>query len=801
MKNKYTRILKYLVVIVIFSLTVGYSAFNNKLLINNIVANVRIKADIRVTGILFTEATADAMPQYENYNVDSLLMDINLPDENSTITYKVKITNFGNQEMGIFSINNLNENLDYEIKDYKLRSKICNKETCTLGTTKEFFITIKYKENRFEKSNTNYNIRLNVDFRKINTITYKGITNNGYPTYIMDGDDLNINLVNQIPKKIIAYTNNVKTDKNLYKYENNNFTYNNVEGNVILEYIDKVYLTSLREGLYFKEDQYLTKIKSISFVENENIPATALKVYDVSYDKNNLVKAWIDTEYNLYIGSEWKIYSKDLSYAFYNMSGVESIIFDNLNTSETTSMNSLFFGLSKITNLNLSMFDTSNVINMGFMFQNCNHLAELDLSSFNTTKVTNMRNMFYNMKNLNNLNIKSFNTENVKNMNYMFQDCSKLNELDLSNFNTINVTEMYAMFYNCISLVSINLSSFDTSNVITFQEMFMNCTALKEINVSSFNTKKVQSMKNLFNNCISLTNLNLSNFDTSNVTDMQTMFNNLKNVKVLDLSNFNTSKVKNMYEIFKDCESLEILNISNFDMSLITTTSSMFSNCYLLKELDVSNFNTKNVTNMNGMFYNCSSLIKLDVSNFNTSQVTNMKNMFYNCILLKELDLSKFDTSRVTTMQGMFYNMNNIEVLDLSGFDTSQVTNMDGMFSACTNIKELNLRNFDTSKVTTMYGMFKKCTSIEELDLSSFDTSKVTSTAWMFEDMLLRKIYVSDKWNLDNVIDSDGMFDSVYNLVGGKGTVYTYSYTDKTYGRVDEGIENPGYLTYKNYEL
>ena len=152
-------------------------------------------------------------------------------------------------------------------------------------------------------------------------------------------------------------------------------------------------------------------------------------------------------------------------------------------------------------------------------------------------------------------------------------------------------------------------------------------------------------------------------------------------------------------------------------------------------------------------------------------------------------------------MQGMFYNMNNIEVLDLSGFDTSQVTNMDGMFSACTNIKELNLRNFDTSKVTTMYGMFKKCTSIEELDLSSFDTSKVTSTAWMFEDMLLRKIYVSDKWNLDNVIDSDGMFDSVYNLVGGKGTVYTYSYTDKTYGRVDEGIENPGYLTYKNYEL
>ena len=55
MKRKYNRLITYAIVFVIFTLSVGYSAFNNKLLIDNIVANVRIKADIRITGLLFSK--------------------------------------------------------------------------------------------------------------------------------------------------------------------------------------------------------------------------------------------------------------------------------------------------------------------------------------------------------------------------------------------------------------------------------------------------------------------------------------------------------------------------------------------------------------------------------------------------------------------------------------------------------------------------------------------------------------------------------------------------------------------------
>ena len=115
--------------------------------------------------------------------------------------------------------------------------------------------------------------------------------------------------------------------------------------------------------------------------------------------------------------------------------------------------------------------------------------------------------------------------------------------------------------------------------------------------------------------------------------------------------------------------------------------------------------------------------------------------------------------------------------------------------SAVTEIKGLN--KFNTSNVTNMSRMFiyGKMTT---LDLGSFDTSKVTDMKWMFHGCNnLKTIYVSDKFNTLNVNDSDLMFNYVYNLVGGSGTVYDHSKTDKTYARIDGGTSNPGYFTLK----
>ena len=101
--------------------------------------------------------------------------------------------------------------------------------------------------------------------------------------------------------------------------------------------------------------------------------------------------------------------------------------------------------------------------------------------------------------------------------------------------------------------------------------------------------------------------------------------------------------------------------------------------------------------------------------------------------------------------------------LDLSSFDTSNVTYMRWMFKCCSSLTQLDISNFDTSKVTKMYEMFNSC-------------SKLTT------------IYVSNKWNVDNVTESEEMFTDCINLPN-----YNSYKTKKTNAHYGKG----GYLTLK----
>ena len=64
----------------------------------------------------------------------------------------------------------------------------------------------------------------------------------------------------------------------------------------------------------------------------------------------------------------------------------------------------------------------------------------------------------------------------------------------------------------------------------------------------------------------------------------------------------------------------------------------------------------------------------------------------------------------------------------------------------------------------------------------------------------LKTIYVSESWNTNKVTSSSGMFTNCTSLIGGNGTTYNSSYTDKTYARID-AADAPGYLTGKTYKL
>ena len=60
----------------------------------------------------------------------------------------------------------------------------------------------------------------------------------------------------------------------------------------------------------------------------------------------------------------------------------------------------------------------------------------------------------------------------------------------------------------------------------------------------------------------------------------------------------------------------------------------------------------------------------------------------------------------------------------------------------------------------------------------------------------LTTIYVGDGWDTRHA-SGDKMFEGCYNLVGEKNTTYNPKWINILYAHVDEGENNPGYLTYK----
>lgn len=270
-KIKKHHILSILVILVIICLSVGYSAFGTELLVSKIAANVRIKSDIRVTGISYDEnSTVDgSSSNYEDYNVKSISMGINLPNETSTFTYKIEITNIGSTEMALAEITGLPSSLDYDITDYNLEEKICNTNgSCTLGAVKEFYITIKYAENGYDKTNITHNLILYFDFKNVYNITYENIINNNYPTEIIEGKDLKINFINNIPEGVFV------TGAELYTFETPNLKINNVKSDLVIsnavvyEHIGEYTFTGtnyIDTGIYLFNEENINKNFEVSF--------------------------------------------------------------------------------------------------------------------------------------------------------------------------------------------------------------------------------------------------------------------------------------------------------------------------------------------------------------------------------------------------------------------------------------------------------------------------------------------------------------------------------------------------------
>ena len=152
----------------------------------------------------------------------------------------------------------------------------------------------------------------------------------------------------------------------------------------------KKYTTSTSTD--FHSSAYEDKITSVDFLDNKNIPNSAVTSWDVSVNNNGKVMAWIIDDpnnsgyYKLYVGADGDVVGNTNSrYIFYGMSEVQTINFNNnFDTSQVTDMAYMFRIYTKyvfndytdyenkLTAINgLEYFDTSNVTSMWGMFYTC----------------------------------------------------------------------------------------------------------------------------------------------------------------------------------------------------------------------------------------------------------------------------------------------------------------------------------------------------------------------------------------------------------------------------------------------
>ena len=383
-------------------------------------------------------------------------------------------------------------------------------------------------------------------------------------------------------------------------------------------------------------------------------------------------------------------------------------------------------------------------------------------SSFANFRPTTTYSWFYDMKNLQSITgISNLNTSEVTNMRFMFCNCSKLTSLDLSHFNTSKVTDMGSMFWGCSSFASLDLSSFNTAKVTKMDNMFLKCTAL--------------------------TSLDLSSFNTANVTDMSDMFFYSSNLRAVYVGNgWKTTAVIHSEEMFSHCTSLVGGQGTYYD------SSNPMDKTYAHIDGGYSNpgyFRTPGSPDP-PVAYACYTSGSGTLTFYYDNQRNSRPGVTYN--LNSDTDLPGWNSD------GTYTNVYSV-VFDPSFADAHPKTTCF-WFSRMANLQTITGLNYlNTSDVTAMISMFNECGKLTNLELSNFNTSKVTDMNYLFYGCThLRTIYVGSEWSVDGVTNSTDMFKLCTNLVGGRGTTYNSSYTDKTYAHIDGGTANPGYFTDTN---
>ncbi len=227
--NKMFEKMPWIVLLFVAFLTIGFASFSSN---NNLKSLAQVTPALRwqISNFYKTSATNNGDSNYENDNIDTLSTGVYLPNDDSTVTYRIDLINLGVDEGGILQILGLPDNIEAELTDYTLGQKICDNNNCGKLARKTFYMTLKYKQGGRDSSVTTYPLDLTLDFRNAYNISYDGFVNTqGLETSILAGDT-----------KTIVFDNNtsipidVSVTGALGSYNSPNLTISNATENIVI---------------------------------------------------------------------------------------------------------------------------------------------------------------------------------------------------------------------------------------------------------------------------------------------------------------------------------------------------------------------------------------------------------------------------------------------------------------------------------------------------------------------------------------------------------------------------------------
>lgn len=260
-----------LIVFCILFLSIGFSAFQNNLYIDDLNAIVRIDKDVRISGVGI-DSVNNAVSSYEDFNVSNITSNVSLPNEDSYIIYDITIYNLGNVPIGIKNISINNDNLKAEFVDYNLKDKICENNQCTLGIRKNIKLKVSYKDNKYDSSNTTQSFLADFDFGTIFNVTYNNVSDTtNLPTNIIEGDTYQATIDIGNTNLVVKMNDELLTKDTDYTYTNNLLVIPNVDGDITITLNDRTVMEDkiISDNTTSNDDSELPKFDLDNMTDTE----------------------------------------------------------------------------------------------------------------------------------------------------------------------------------------------------------------------------------------------------------------------------------------------------------------------------------------------------------------------------------------------------------------------------------------------------------------------------------------------------------------------------------------------------